>query len=150
MGWNPFKAAKKAVTKVAKPFRKFSQKFIPKELRWAAPYLAAATPFMLPAGGFGASGMFGSAAGRGFLSGLANVAGQAAADPEGEDINLLSTLLAGGTGALGAEGVGDRLRSGIEGGLPEGMSPIESMARYGRSEGAPVGFWQGAENLGRE
>ena len=108
MGWNPFKKAKRVLNKIAKPVRKFSQKFIPKELRWAAPYLAAAAPFMLPAGGFGASGMFGSAAGRGFLSGLANVAGQAAADPEGEEINLLSTLLAGGTGALGAKGVGER------------------------------------------
>ena len=149
MGWNPFKAAKKVVKKVAKPFRKISQKLIPKELRWAAPYLAAATPFMLPAGGFG-SGIFSGAAGRGFLSSLANVAGQAAADPEGDDINLLSTLMAGGTGYLGGKGVGDRLRSGIEGGLPEGMSPVESMARYGTSEGAPVGFFQGAENLGRE
>jgi hypothetical protein len=52
MGWNPFKAAKKVATKVAKPFRKISQKFIPKELRWAAPYLAAVAPyssFMMPA-----------------------------------------------------------------------------------------------------
>ena len=50
MGWNPFKAAKKVVNKVAKPFRKASQKFLPKELRWAAPYLSAAVPFMLPGG----------------------------------------------------------------------------------------------------
>ena len=144
MGWNPFKKAKKVLNKVAKPFRKISQKFIPKELRWAAPYLAAATPFMLPAGGFGASGMFGSAAGRGFLSGLANVAGQAAADPEGEDINLLSTLLAGGTGALGAKGVGERLRSGIERGVPYKDMMTDTVMRDS------PGFWQGAENLGRE
>ena len=143
MGWNPFKKAKRVLNKVAKPIRKFSQKFIPKELRWAAPYLAAAAPFMLPAGGFGASGMFGSAAGRGFLSGLANVAGQATADPHGEDINLLSTLLAGGTGALGAEGVGDRLRSGIE------RSSAGPWTMEGVSQ-QPVGFFQGAENLGRE
>ena len=32
MGWNPFKAAKKVVKKIAKPIRKISQKFIPKEL----------------------------------------------------------------------------------------------------------------------
>ena len=139
---NPFKAAKKALTKVAKPFRKISQKFIPKELRWAAPYLAAATPFMLPAGGFG-SGIFSGAAGRGFLSSLANVAGQAAADPEGDDINLLSTLMAGGTGYLGGEGVADRLRGGIEKSSAgpwtmEGVSPQSQ------------GFFQGAENLGRE
>ena len=114
MGWNPFKSAKKLVKKVDKPFRKISQKFIPRELRWAAPYLAAATPFMLPAGGFGASGLFSSAAGRAALSSLANVAGQAVADPEGDDINLLSTLMAGGTGYLSGPDVASNLRSGIE------------------------------------
>ena len=146
MGWNPFRKAKKVINKIAKPIRKFSQKFIPKELRWATPYLAAAAPFMLPAGGFGASGMFGSAAGRGFLSGLANVAGQAAADPEGEEINLLSTLLAGGTGALGAEGVGDRLRGGIE----RGATGVDQFGDIAIPYTESPGFWQGAENLGRE
>ena len=146
MGWNPFKKAKKVLNKIAKPVRKFSQKFIPKELRWATPYLAAAAPFMLPAGGFGASGMFGSAAGRGFLSGLANVAGQAAADPQGEEINLLSTLLAGGTGALGAEGVGDRLRSVIE----RGATGVDQFGDIAVPYTESPGFWQGAENLGRE
>jgi hypothetical protein len=143
MGWNPFKKAKKVLNKIAKPVRKFSQKFIPKELRWATPYLAAAAPFMLPAGGFG-SGIFSGATGRGFLSGLANVAGQAAADPEGEEINLLSTLLAGGTGALGAEGVGERLRSGIERNVPYKDMMTDTVMRDS------PGFWQGAENLGRE
>ena len=147
--FNPFRAAKKVTKAVAKPFRKIG-KFLPKEARPFMPFLSAAMPFMLPAGGLGASGLFSSAAGRGFLSSLANVGGQAMADPEGEDINLLSALMAGGTGYLSGQGVADSLRSGIEGGLPEGMSPIESMARYGTSEGAPVGFWQGAENIGRE
>ena len=106
MGWNPFKAAKKAVTKVAKPFRKISQKFIPKELRWAAPYLAAVAPytsFMMPAG------IGSSALGRTLLSSLYNVAGQGIADPEGDDVNLLSTLMAGGQGALTTPGMSDRL-----------------------------------------
>ena len=145
MGWNPFKAAKKVVNKVAKPFRKVSQKLIPKELRWAAPYLAAATPFMLPAGGFG-SGIFSGAAGRGFLSGLANVAGQAAADPKGEDINLLSTLLAGGTGYLGGEGVAERLRGGID----KGVTGVDQFGDIPVSYTESPGFWQGAENLTRE
>jgi hypothetical protein len=143
MGWNPFKAAKKVVKKIAKPIRKISQKFIPKELRWAAPYLAAATPFMLPAGGFG-SGILAGAKGRALLSGLANVAGQAAADPEGDDINLLSTLMAGGTGYLGGEGVADRLRGGIEKGIPYKDTITDTVMRDS------PGFWQGAENLGRE
>ena len=47
MGWNPFKKAKRVLNKVAKPFRKASQKFIPKELRWAAPYLAAVAPYIM-------------------------------------------------------------------------------------------------------
>ena len=143
MGWNPFKTAKKALKKVAKPFRKISQKFIPRELRWAPPYLAAATPFMLPAGGFG-SGILAGAKGRALLSGLANVAGQAAADPEGDDINLLSTLLASGTGYLGGEGVADRLRGGIEKGVPYKDMMTDTVMRDS------PGFWQGAENLGRE
>jgi hypothetical protein len=141
---NPFKAAKKVVKKIAKPFRKISQKFIPKEIRPALPFLAAATPFMLPAGGFGASGLFSSAAGRGFLSSLANVAGQAGADPEGDDINLLSTILAGGTGALSTPGMGENLRSGIERGIPYKDTITDTVMRDS------PGFFQGAENIGRE
>ena len=145
---NPFKTAKKVVKKIAKPFRKISQKFIPKEIRPALPFLAAATPFMLPAGGFGASGLFSSAAGRGFLSSLANVAGQAAADPEGDDINLLSTLLAGGTGVLSTPGMGDTLRSGIMKNNLTGPDAGEFLAAGQDIPG--VGFFQGAENIGRE
>jgi len=148
MGWNPFKAAKKVVNKVAKPFRKIGQKFIPKELRWAAPYLAAATPFLLPAGGFGASGLFSSAAGRAALSGLANVGGQAIADPEGDDINLLSALMAGGTGYLSGQDVASNLRKGIVDNSVTGADAGEWLAA-GQDLPGP-GFWQGAENIGRE
>ena len=42
--FNPFRAAKKVTKAVAKPFRKAS-KFLPRELRWAAPYLAAVAPY---------------------------------------------------------------------------------------------------------
>ena len=137
---NPFSAAKKVTKAVAKPFRKISRKG-PKELRWMAPYLAAATPFMLPPGF--QMGSLGSGMSRGIMSALANVAGQGYADPEGEDINLLSTALAGGAGYLGSEGVGDRLRSGIE------RSSAGPWTMEGVSQ-QPVGFFQGAENLGRE
>ena len=108
MGWNPFKAAKKVVNKVASPFRKVSKKLVPRELRWMAPYLSAAAPFMLP-GGF-AMGNLGAGMSRGIMSALANVGGQAIADPEGEDINLLSTLLAGGAGYGTATGAADNIR----------------------------------------
>ena len=114
---NPFKPAKKALKKIAKPFRKISQKFIPKELRWAAPYLAAVAPytsFMMPG-----TGIMSSALGRSALSGLYNVAGQAIADPEGDDVNLLSTLLAGGQGYLTSPGMSDRLMTKTTAGSPE-------------------------------
>ena len=104
--FNPFRAAKKVTKAVAKPFRKAS-KFLPRELRWAAPYLAAVAPyssFMMPGTGIMSSGL-----GRSALAGLYNVAGQAIADPEGEDINLLSTLLAGGQGYLTSPGMSDTL-----------------------------------------
>ena len=145
------KAQKKILKKVAKPFRKVGQK-LPKELRWMAPYLSAAVPFMLPGAGLG-SGIFSGAGGRAFLSSLANIGGQAIADPEGEDINLLSALMAGGTGYLGSEGVGEGLRRGQLRELPAGMEPGRAMAEFG-SELGPISaggsFWQGAENLGRE
>ena len=149
MGFNPFKAAKKVVNKVAKPFRKISQKFIPKEARFALPFLAAATPFMLPAGGFGASGLFSSAAGRGFLSSLANVAGQAGADPEGDDINLFSTGLAGLTGALSTPGAGQSLRDGIVTGPDASLADIAE-GTIASDYSGNVGFMQGAKNIGRE
>ena len=143
--WNPFRAAKKVVKKVASPFRKISQKFIPKELRWAAPYLSAAVPFMLP-GGFAMAGM-NPALSRGIMSSLANIGGQAIADPQGEDINLLSTLLAGGVGALGSEGMGARLQGGIE--RPMAAGPQDYLQKAAMDKYNP-GFLQGAENLGRE
>ena len=124
--FNPFRAAKKVTKAVAKPFRKAS-KFIPKELRWAAPYLAAAAPytsFMMPG-----SGIMSSALGRSALSGLYNVAGQAIADPEGEDINLLSTLLAGGQGYL--------TTPGMEGELMGATTRGKEMAAMGDYMGPP-------------
>jgi len=145
--FNPFRAAKKVTKAVAKPFRKIS-KFLPKEARPFMPFLSAAMPFMLPAK-FAMMGM-NPALSRGIMSSLANVGGQAMADPEGEDINLLSTLLAGGTGYLSGQDVASNLRSGIEAG---GAGTSAREAAIMKASGAtppPVGFWQGAENIGRE
>ena len=132
---NPFKAAKKVTKAVAKPFRKAS-KFLPKELRWAAPYLMAAAPytsFMYP------GGIANSAIGRGLMSSLYNVAGQGIADPEGDDVNLLSTLLAGGQGYLTGEGVGQGLRDRTTRGKFD-ISPYE---------GSPVGSAAGSDALAK-
>ena len=128
---NPFKPVKKILKKVAKPFRKAS-KFIPKELRWAAPYLSAAVPFMLP-GGF-AMGSMNPALSRGIMSSLANVGGQAIADPEGDDINLLSTLLAGGAGYGTATGAADNIR-----GLQFGENPVTQEGIMAQLKNAPIG-----------
>ena len=107
--------------------RSAGDKLVPNEIRKFAPYLAAAAPytnFMFPGSGF-----FSGAIGRGLLSSLYNVAGQTIADPEGEDINMLSAALAGAQGFGATEGAGDTLRGfrtprGIEGvdpGLAEGV-----------------------------
>ena len=123
---NPFKPAKKALKKIAKPFRKISQKFIPKELRWAAPYLAAVAPyssFMMPAA------MANNAVGRTLLSSLYNIGAQGIADPEGDDVNLLSTLLAGGQGYL--------TTPGMEGELMGATTRGKEMAAMGDYMGPP-------------
>ena len=118
---NPFKAAKKVFKKVAKPFRKISQKFVPRELRWAAPYLAAVAPytsFMMPG-----TGIMSTPLGRSILSSIYNVGAQGIADPEGDDVNLLSTLLAGGQGYLTSPGMSDRLMDMTTQGGLEGVDP---------------------------
>ena len=139
------RATKKILNPFVKGISKISDKVIPNELRFAMPYAAGIGTLMLPPGmspwmrALAASGM--------------NVAGQIGADEtpieDISDINALSVALAGGLGALGSDRVADSMRSGIEGGLPERMSPGESMARWGTPDGPPVGFMQGAENVGR-
>ena len=137
---------------ITKPFASASDKLLPNELRFLAPYAAGIGTLMLPPG----MNMFARAA----LASLMNAGGQIAADESatGElgDLNKLSMAIAGGLGALGAKDVttggesATGIREGIEGGLPKGMSPGESMARFGTPDGPSVGFMQGAENLGRE
>ena len=138
---------RKFVSKVFKPVRKISQKIIPKEVRPALPFLAAATPFMLPGQGFGpGAGIFSGTRGRALLSTLANLGAQAAADPEGEDLNLLSAGLAGLQGLGTTEGFGDTLRGmttkGQFAGLPGGGGQLLSDALTNR------GFFTKAADLG--
>ena len=121
------KELKKVGSEAVDFLRSAGDKLVPNEIRKFAPFLAAAAPytnFMFPGSGF-----FSGAIGRGLLSSLYNVAGQAVADPEGEDINALSALLAGAQGFGATEGAGDTLRGfrtpkGIEGvdpGLAKGV-----------------------------
>ena len=116
----------KFLKKVTKPFKKVGKifrKVIPKEIRPALPFLAAATPFLLPAKGI-ASLPFYSNPGvqRGILSALANVGSQSTMDPEG-DINLLSAALAGAQGFGTTQGAGDFLRGMTTRGGFEGVDP---------------------------
>jgi len=146
------RARKKATKKILNPFvkgiSKVTDKLLPNELRFLAPYAAGIGTLMLPPGmgplyrALAASGM--------------NIAGQIAADEtpieDISDINALSAAIAGGIGALGSDRVSGAMRGGIdapattarEAGImaQSGVTPAGSVGE--------VGFLQGAENIGRE
>ena len=144
------RARKKATSAVTKPFvkaaSKISQKFIPNELRFLAPYAAGIGTLMLPPGmGPLARGL----AGAGF-----NALGQIGAD-ESEiddisDLNALSMALSGGLGALGSNKVSGAMNKGIEtGALPDNViGGATGPSELGMTTRGP-GFLQGAENVGR-
>ena len=136
---------KKAQRKLKDEFLGFtssaSRKFIPRELRPALPFLSAAVPFLVPA-----SGIFAGPFGRALLSSGSNLLAQGLADPEAEDLNLLSAAIAGATGALSSPEVSGSMRSGIDTGTTAREAGI--MAQSGVEP--TVGFMQGAENIGRE
>ena len=134
---------KKAQRKLKDEFLGFtssaSRKFIPRELRPALPFLSAAVPFIVPG-----AGIFSGPFGRALLSSGTNLLAQGLADPEAEDLNLLSAGLAGLTGALSSPEVSGSMRSGIEKGIPYKDVATDTVMR------PDVGFLQGAENIGRE
>jgi len=145
------KVTKKILNPVVKGFSKLSDKLIPNELRFLAPYAAGIGSLMLPPG---MGPMM-----RGLLSAGFNAAGQVAADEtpieDISDLNEISMLLAGGLGSLGSNKVttGGESGMGIRGGIESGVPPEAAMARgpaeLGMTTRGP-GFLQGAENLGRE
>jgi len=137
------KAQKKILNPFVKAAGKLSDKLIPNELRFMAPYAAGIGTLMLPPGwgpymrALAASGI--------------NVAGQIAADEtpieDISDINAFSAALAGGLGALGSDQVAGSMRSGIE--RPMAAGPQEYLQEAARNQ-SDIGFLQGAENIGRE
>ena len=149
------RARKKATSAVTKPFvkaaSKISDKFIPNELRFLAPYAAGIGTLMLPPGM--------SMMTRALLASMMNAGGQIAADESatGElgDLNKLSMAIAGGLGALGSQDVtkggssGQGVRGGIESGVPAESAGAMGPSELGMTTRGP-GFMQGAENLGRE
>ena len=141
---------------ITKPFASLSDKLIPNELRFLAPYAAGIGTLMLPPGM--------SMMTRALLASMMNAGGQIAADESatGElgDLNKLSMAIAGGLGALGsqdvttgpdagsASGSGTGIRGGIDGGTTAREAAI--MKGSGVDPNSGVGFMQGAENVGRE
>ncbi len=160
---------KKPINKfIVKPLSKLSDKLIPNELRFLAPYAAGIGSLMLPPGmsplvrGLIASGM----------SGVGQIAADETPIEDIEDLNALSMALAGGLGALGAtpEGTaqgaagattpdGRSLREvmtsneAYRGGVPkpEMLSPSGSIPyKQGipfRAPSTDVGFIQGLKNV---
>ena len=124
MGWLD-KFIPKEVKKIAKPFQKFSKKFVPKELR---PWLPMATAFLPYTGIMGAMG---GPAGFAKMYGT-NLLSQAMADPDAEfdELNQLAAILAGTQGGLTNTGTAANLR---------GMT-TERQALMNQLEGAPPGL----------
>ena len=87
--------------KITRPISRVLDKIVPNEIKPALPFLAAAVPFLAPQ-----AGIFGTMAGRGLLSGGANILSQLAQEGSEGDFSGLSALLATGTGALSAGGPG--------------------------------------------
>ena len=150
------KVTKKIFNPIVKGISKVSDKLIPNELRFLAPYAAGIGSLMLPPG-------MGPVM-RGLLSSGFNAAGQIGANEtpidDISDLNTLSLALAGGLGALGSQDVtkggssGQGIRSGID---TSGMSPGEAASRFGQgtpealeAAGSGPGFLQGVENIARE
>jgi hypothetical protein len=136
---------------ITKPFTKVARKVIPKELRPALPFLAAAVPFMLP-GGFAIGGL-NPAVSRGIMSSLANIGSQKVLDPEG-DLNDLSVLLAGATGYGTTPGAAEGIRSlqvqapEIAGTLDPGITQ-QSLGFFDKARNVGLeGLAKGAEFLG--
>ena len=149
------RARKKVTKKITKPFvkgiSKISDKLIPNELRFLAPYAAGIGTLMLPPG---MGPLMRGLAGAGF-----NTLGQIASDEtpveDISDLNALSIALAGGLGALGSNKITDPktgIRSGIDGGEQFAMQGADAGEFIGAGQDLPgtTGFLQGAENVGRE
>ena len=135
------KATKKIVEPFTKGFAKVTNKLIPNKLRFLAPYAAGIGSLMLPPG----MGPYM----RALASGGLNMAGQIAADEsatgELSDINMVSTALASGLGALGSNELAGNMRGGIE----KGVTGVDQFGDVSVPYTDNPGFLQGTENVGR-
>jgi len=101
----PLKKAKRFVKKVTKPIAKVLDKIVPNEIKPFLPFAAAAAPFLIP-GGLGGTTLAQQMFRRAALTGGLNIGAQLAQEGSEGDFSGLSALLAAGTGALTAPGVG--------------------------------------------
>ena len=152
---------KKVFKKITKPIAKVLDKIVPNEIKPALPFVAAALPFMLPAGF--TLGSLGTAASRAVTMAAANAAAQLSQEGAAKyGINPFSVGLSALGGYLSAPGTGGDLAAGkIVGNLPDGTvltagqitpgfleanqaASIKDLAGYS----SPT-FLQSAENLAR-
>ena len=139
------KEIKKPVNKLIGGVSKITDKLLPNELKFMAPYAAGIGTLMLPPG---MGPLLRGLAGAGF-----NTLGQIAADETPiesiDDLNLLSTALAGGLGALGS----NKITTGGESGMGiRGGNVADEFGKAGNvySDAAPTGFLEGAGNVTKE
>ena len=139
-------AQKKIFNPIVKGISKVSDKFLPNEFRFMAPYAAGIGTLMLP-------GTMGPLY-RALAAGGMNIAGQIGADEtpieDISDLNALSVALAGGMGALGSNEFSKNMRLGIDKGYNEGLPYKDPMSATGGVMKDSPGFLQGAENVTRE
>jgi hypothetical protein len=122
------------VKKITKPVSKVLDKVIPNEIKPFLPYVAAAVPFLAPAS-FGAGAGLGGLLKRGLLTGaLPNSLAQLAQEGNEGELNMLSTLMATGAGAMTAGGAGDTLRGMMNPGkavpIPKGVMPGQTLGGF--------------------
>jgi len=124
----------KVVKKITKPISKVLDKIVPNEIKPFLPYVAAAVPFLAPAS-FGAGAGLGGLLKRGLLTGaLPNTLAQLAQEGNEGELNMLSTLMATGAGAMTAGGAGDTLRGMMDPGkavpIPGGSMPGQGIGGF--------------------
>jgi len=139
--------------KITRPIAKILDKVVPNEIKPALPYLAAALPFMLPAG-FTMGGL-GSALSRGLVSAAASATSQLSQEgAEKRGLNPFTTALSGISGYLSTPSAGMDLGSMKTAYVPESvMQGIDSASQVGIAgspniTNAPLTIGEKAMNLG--
>jgi len=133
--------------KIFKPVSKVLDKIVPNEVKPFLPYAAAFAPMFAP----GIMGAFGnSMMSRGLISGGLNLGSQLAQEGNEGDVNLLSTLMASGVGALSAPDAASKLQ-GMKFGDTTGMiqrGPNSPMVPYEALDQTSNTYLQNLANKG--